>query len=567
MAARLPPLAPLAPLAPLELRLRRKDSARSSSSETSRAAPAGALEEEDEDEDDDDDDDDDDDEDEDDDDEEDEEEEEEEEEGSADERRWAIAKTPAEDVKIARVRQNCSFPGAQIEILASAQLRSARRMLLLLARGLTRGSSRLDRDVTLFSSMSQGTMSRAQDLLVVGGGLTGFSIAAALPAALQARAALWEKSASPGRLAVSRARGAAAPAVCDLGAQYFSAVDARSAAALAELEASGLVARLPPAAVDGARAGHDSVAHYAAVGGTASVVDAHLAPRAAAGGLQVRRNTRLTSLTAEVLAEGAEGPGGVVWRAADEAGGSALFRAVALTVPAPQALQLGGDVQAVLAASGLAPPLRGVTYSSRLAVALHFARESAPALEAALPWAGRFVDRGAPGGAVVRYLSNESRKRGLTVPGGASYCPAFIAHSTVEYGALHENTADYAQALGPELVASACAALEAAIGAPLAHAPIETRVHRWKYSQVTRGVSGPDLEEAAAAAASAAAAGGEAGASVRVQDGGAAVRVDGVALAGGMRSPPLVIAGDYMTASHFAGCLRSAEAARALLEQ
>ena len=431
-----------------------------------------------------------------------------------------------------------------------------------------------------------------QDLLVVGGGLTGFALAAALPRALQARSVVADKSNSPGRLTVNRARGAAAPSVCDLGAQYFTAYDARSAAMLAELEAVALVARMPAGAVRGARGDHEARAHFVATRGTAAVVDAHLLPRAAAGGAAVRRGVRIAALEV-VAAPPGEGAGGgaAVWRATDEAGGAALFRACALALPAPQVLQLGGDAPRVLAVSGLAPLLGAVAFSARFAVALYFAAESRAFFEAALPWPelGRFVGRDEPGGDMLRYIAFESRKRQVGAAGSAEAqaslslspsaeaadaeaagrFPSFIVHSTVEFGALHADAPDFQKVLGPGLVAAACAALARAAGlapgAALPHAPVETRVHRWKYSQMTAGVPAGALEAAAGAAAAAGA-----GVEVSVADEGAAVAVRGVTVsapggeAAGLPSPPLIVAGDWLAESNMAGCLRSAEAATAL---
>jgi hypothetical protein len=431
-----------------------------------------------------------------------------------------------------------------------------------------------------------------RDLLIVGGGLTGMALAASLPPALQARSALLEKSNSPGRFSSNRARGAAAPAVADIGAQYFSSLDSRSGAALLALEAAGLVARMPPGAVLGARGDHEARAHYAAQRGAASVVDEGFAAPAQAAGVAVQRSTRLASLEAVA---GPSGAGAAVWRATDEFGGAALFRACVIAVPAPQALQLGGDVQRVLARAGLAAPLGAVRFSTRLAVALYFAPEARAFLEAALPWLGRYVGRDEPGGGVLRYLSFESRKRRLGAGAGpaaaaearvaadgpvadaAGAGAAFVAHTSIEFGAQHELTPDPQRALGAELVASTCAALAhaagLAAGAELPFAPVEFRIHRWKYSQMVDGVPSGALEAAAAASAAEGA-----GVAVSVADGGAAFAVSGVPCGSGggggggggdeggasVRSPPLIVCGDWLVASNFAGSLRSAEAARAL---
>ena len=390
-------------------------------------------------------------------------------------------------------------------------------------------------------------------VLIVGGGLTGSSLAAQLPRELLRRATVLEKSGSPGRVAVSLPRGAAkGSAAADLGAQYFTAYDARSAAELEALEARGIVARMPRDSISGARAGSDAHAHYVArSGGTARVVDDHFMRSAEEAGASVRRHTRLEALFKErgrwraVLAPGEKGGAAAAAPAAED---DLFFDAVVLTIPAPQVLQLGGDVPAALAASGAAARLASVAYSSRLVLALYLP-PSAAALWAACPWVGRFVARDEPGGAVVRYLSFESRKRRLGGDedgeggegGGGDAragedCIAFVAHSTVEFGALHENTPDFQAALAPQLVEAACAALAHAAGLPaLPAAPVETRLHRWKYSQVVPSseIKGGEGDEAGAIAVS--------------------------------TEPLLILAGDYVTTSNLAGCLRSAAAAAALI--
>ncbi len=393
-------------------------------------------------------------------------------------------------------------------------------------------------------------------VLVVGGGATGALLAAALAAARgpAAGVALWEKSSSTGRVSHSAARGAGAGALADLGAQYFSepppgdaSAGARAARArLAELVAARVLAPLAADALAGVAARHAGGVHHVAPRGAGSVV-AHFRDAAARGGVAVALDRRLVSLEAVrggggggaagseagVAADGEAG-GALLWRAEDESGAAVLARAVVLTIPAPQVLGLRGAALGA-ALAPVAPALRAVAYSSRIALALHFDAAARAALDALAPWTGAFCDA-AEGGGVVRYLSYETRKReaGGGAAGGA---PTLVAHSTVEYGARHAATPDFRAALLGEMSDAALGALAARAGVARDALPraADARVHRWLYSQVTARFA-PDAP------------------------------APGALLLQAPDHAPLVLAGDYMAAvGNFGGAAESAEEAARLL--
>jgi len=368
-------------------------------------------------------------------------------------------------------------------------------------------------------------MASPLSVLIIGGGATGAQLGALLAGSrLAASSALWEKSSSTGRISHSRARGAAAGAVADLGAQFFTAGgSAAGDAALAALEAARVLAPLP-APIEGASARHAGARNLVAPRGAGAVVR-FFRDAAAAAGVAVVPDTRLVSLEAA--------PGGL-WRAEAACGRVALARAVVLTLPAPQVRGVGGAALAA-ALAPLAPALAAVAYSARIALALYFAPRDAAALAAAAPWCGLFVE-----GSTVRYLSNEARKRGAGGGGGpdapagfGAGPPAVVAHSTVAFGALHAETPNVEAAVGADFTAAALAALAArAPPGAAVPVPIETRLHRWKFSQVTARMPG----ERAALLVPAAA--------------------------------PLVLAGDYLAREgNFSGTAESAAAARELLRE
>lgn len=403
-------------------------------------------------------------------------------------------------------------------------------------------------------------------LLIVGAGPTGSNIASNF-SGITSLMTIWEKSTSPGRFAVNTPRGAAATggAVCDLGAQYFTAYDARTNQYLSQLQSAGKVKRLPQNSIIGAR-GFDEHPQYVSVTGSASLVNDAL-DRAVKGGVEVKKNKRLIALSA-VQGFG-EASKKSVWRATDEDGNDSIFDAVALTIPAPQVLQLKGNLADILTSSGVGKALTAVTYSTRLVLALYFPESAQELFEERVPWFGRFVNRDEPGGDVIRYLSFETMKRRVVSSSGSGddsqgegkgVCPSFISHSTVEYGAAHENDEDYKKALEGVLVRSTLQSLAKAIGLSESDlpSPIEARVHRWKYSQVTRAIAMTDefVYTTALTADGGDGKGEKETAALLIQGG----PVFGEDKTEALLSPPLFLAGDYFTSSNLAGCLKSAHA-------
>jgi hypothetical protein len=216
-----------------------------------------------------------------------------------------------------------------------------------------------------------------------------------------------------------------------------------------------------------------------------------------------------------------------------------------------------GALAGALAASGLRSALASVAYSSRFALTLHLARGSLGGLAARLPWHARYVSAAQQGGDVLRYLAFENRKRAGGVEGegegegeGGGACPTFTAHSSVEVGAAHDKaTPELEAALQRAALAALAESLGAGGAAPLALPEVvESRLHRWKFSQVVQGGG-----FAAPALLLQQQAGGQ-----QAEAGGAAAQAH----------PPLILAGDGIAGkSNFAACLASATEAARLLQQ
>lgn len=351
---------------------------------------------------------------------------------------------------------------------------------------------------------------------VIGAGPTGALVAAALrTAAPGAHVLVLDKGSRPGgRMTTTGVRpGAVAPlgGQADSGAQYITELSPSCAAHIAELVGAGVLQPLAAAAVQHER---KALPNYVAPAGVSAIPAYYLTK----SGAEVHQGVRVTGLSRTPAAAAA-----ATWTAtADDGRTFSDLDAVVVTIPVPQVLQLGGDVPAALAGTpGLVDALRGVEYSARFVAMAYFAPSDKPALDAALPAVGRYVQPDECG--VIRYISYDSAKRAACGGGGAAgqqqqQLLSVVVHTSVGFGAQHlEEDKDAAV---PHIMERLRALLP---GLPT---PVATRGHKWRYSQVTAPAAPPF---------------------------GGAVRV--------ATDPPLVLAGDGFTASHFDGCIASAEAA------
>ena len=430
-------------------------------------------------------------------------------------------------------------------------------------------------------------MKRSRSILIVGGGPTASKIALTSSTKLQnSTITIWEKSSSPGRFAINTPRGAAASggAICDLGAQWFTASDSRTLSFLSSLETKGLITKLSQNSILGAR-GFDDYPQYISLKGSASIVNDTL-EAAISNGVTYIKNKKLISLqivqdttTTTSKVDDNQSNNKSLWQATDEDGNNALFDAICLTIPAPQVLQIKGtSLSKILDISGVTKALQAVTYSTRLVLAIYFPESSQKLFEDKLSWFGKYINKQEKGGDVIRYLSFESRKRNkntdsdtsTSTTSGRVYCPSFISHSTIEFGTANEFTDDYKKVLEPILVNSTLVSLADALGINESDlpTPIETRVHRWKYSQVTRAFAMESFEYTTALKENE----GEEK-SIKKSESTTTLTTSALLIQGipishlvegegdsSLLSPPLYLAGDYFTSSNLAGCLKSADA-------
>lgn len=159
------------------------------------------------------------------------------------------------------------------------------------------------------------------------------------------------------------------------------------------------------------------------------------------------------------------GENGIVCKT--ESGMEQSFGGLVLTLPAPQLLQLQGNLLSTTN-SDIIDKLSSVKYSSRYALGLFYNSETVRSSPAVFdsPWSAKYCDH-----PVIRYLCWDHLKRGVSSPGAT-----LLAHTSVPFGIEQLSTdKDRVRILLQEEVK------EMIPGLP---PPTHSYILRWKYSQV-----------------------------------------------------------------------------------
>jgi hypothetical protein len=233
--------------------------------------------------------------------------------------------------------------------------------------------------------------------------------------------------------------------VFDHGAQFFTARDPQFRLLVEAWQAAGIVRPWATgfALADGTFK-RDGEMRFCGVSGMSAI------PKHLAQGLDVRLNARVTCVQTE----------GVGWVVTTEAGERFSGRALLLTPPVPQSLQL-------LAAGAMSLPerIRGdlgqIDYALCLAVLAQLAGASL------IPEPGGLWFAGEP----ISWMADNQRKE--VSPGHGA---AITIHAGPQFSRLNWGT--------PEDVVTAALL---AVAAPwLGSVPVQTQLHRWRYSQPLR---------------------------------------------------------------------------------
>ena len=280
----------------------------------------------------------------------------------------------------------------------------------------------------------EGLAGADRRIVVVGAGISGLLLAAALKARGESVVVLEKSRGLGGRLATKRVGGA----VFDQGAQYFTARQAPFRALVAVWRTRGAVTEWPAADTD-RLIGMPSMN---AVG------------RLLAEGLDVRSESQVVSVRREAGH----------WLL--EIDNQAAMRAgrLVLTAPVPQSLALlrsGG----VLLPDRLWLDLQALTYHPCLALLVTLGGPSAVPVEGLAPHAGP-----------VRWLADNTKK-GISA-GAAS---AVTVHLEAEFSAAHYAGTE------AELARLVLPVIEPWLGAPV----LNVGLHRWKFSEPTTTYAEP----------------------------------------------------------------------------
>ena len=284
-----------------------------------------------------------------------------------------------------------------------------------------------------------------KNVAIVGAGLAGVTCARRLVQAGHAVRVFEKSRAAGGRMATRRGEEAA----WDHGAQYFTVSEEGFGGLVAEARAAGQVASWAPRWPGGEQEQREL---WVGVPGIASL------PRWIAASLDVRMASRIVGLERD----------GEGWTLKDDAGGQhGPFDAVALAMPAPQALALVGE------RADLARRLAAVEMAPCWAVMVAFDRRLEAPLDAewspdpVLPWFAR--------------NSAKPRRSGLD---------AWVLHADAGW------SRDHLEADATAVSRALLARFAERIVLPLPPVAV-AEAHRWRYARVTQPLGEPCLFDAA----------------------------------------------------------------------
>jgi predicted NAD/FAD-dependent oxidoreductase len=279
------------------------------------------------------------------------------------------------------------------------------------------------------------------DVVVIGAGISGLLAARILQSHGFSVKVLDKGRGVGGRMATRRTD----QGVFDHGAQFFTVRDRRFGALVEAWREAGVVQPWANgfALPDGSSKNQD-LTRYRGVSGMTAV------PKHLAQDLDLQLRTRAISVHSE-----AEG-----WTVNTEARESIRCRALILTPPVPQSLQLLAAGEVALPAQ-LRNSLEQIDYAPCLALLVD------------LPQASRVPEPGGLwlSGEPVSWMADNQRKGVSSFPGAA-----VTIHAGPEFSRKHWDTSE------PEVTKALLAAIEPWLGSN----PVRTQLHRWRYSQPLR---------------------------------------------------------------------------------
>ncbi|XP_075389854.1 renalase [Tenrec ecaudatus] len=157
------------------------------------------------------------------------------------------------------------------------------------------------------------------------------------------------------------------------------------------------------------------------------------------------------------------------WEVSRETGSPEQFDLVVLTMPAPQILQLQGDIKNLIS-ERQRQQLESVSYSCRYALGLFYEA----GLKIDVPWAGQYITSNP----CIRFISIDNKKRNIE---SSNIGLSLVIHTTVSFGVtyLEHSTEDVKELIFRQL--------EDIL--PDLPQPVGIKCQRWRYSQVTNAAA------------------------------------------------------------------------------
>ncbi|XP_059114888.1 renalase [Peromyscus eremicus] len=291
-------------------------------------------------------------------------------------------------------------------------------------------------------------------VLVVGAGLTGSLCASLLRKAIAGPLylALWDQAGQAGGRMITAKSPHNPRCTADLGAQYITCTPhyaKKHQEFYEELLAHGILEPLT-SPIEGMNVkGGDC--NFVAPQGISSIIQHYLKE----SGAEVFFKQRVTQINLRSNK----------WEVSKETGSPEQFDLVVLTMPAPQILELQGDIVNLISECQR-QQLASVSYSSRYALGLFYEA----GMEIDVPWAGQYITSNP----CIRFISIDNKKRNIE---SSEFGPSLVIHTTVPFGVTHlEHDEEEVQ----ELISQQ---LETIL--PGLPQPVATKCQKWRYSQVT----------------------------------------------------------------------------------
>ncbi|XP_068404252.1 renalase isoform X1 [Eschrichtius robustus] len=295
-------------------------------------------------------------------------------------------------------------------------------------------------------------------VLIVGAGLTGSLCAALLrkAAARPLHLAVWDKAGDSGGRMTTASSPHNLQSTVDLGAQYITCTPhyaKKHQSFYDELLARGVLKPLT-SPIEGMVI-KEGDCNFVAPHGVSSIINHYL--KESGADIYFRQCVTQINLRNDK------------WEVLRETGSPEQFDIVVLTMPAPQILQLQGDIVNLISECQR-QQLESVSYSSRYALGLFY--EAGTKID--VPWAGQYITSNP----CIRFISIDNKKRNIE---SSEIGPSLVIHTTVPFGVtyLEHSTEDVQELIFQQLE-------NMLPGLPQ---PVATKCQKWRHSQVTNAAA------------------------------------------------------------------------------